>query len=113
MASLIDEYRRHAADQGRFAMKDDADASDESYGRLQAAFHSLVREGKRTELFRLYEDVDPWVQWWAAAHTLEVDDVRAIAKLEQLEHSGIPLVSSGARYTIQEWENGELRFSPP
>jgi hypothetical protein len=65
-----------------------------------------------TSFFRFYDDVDPSVQCWPAAHTLEIDEARAWAKLEQLEKSGNPHVSMDAKYTIQEWKNGELRFLP-
>lgn len=112
MTSLLDEYRRHAVDHGVHTLEGDADANNESYGRLKCAFVALVNEGKRNELFHFYDDIDPWVQWWAAAHTLEIDEVRASTKLAQLEKSGIPHVSTGAKYTIQEWKNGQLRFLP-
>ncbi len=112
MTSLLDEYRRHAADYGAHVIEGDADASNESYDRVQRAFISLVNEGKGNELFRLYDDSDPSVQCWAAAHTLEIDEARALAKLEQLEKSGIPHISTDAKYTIQEWKNGALRFLP-
>jgi hypothetical protein len=112
MTSLLDEYRQHAADHGVHSLEGDADASNAAYDRLQNVFVSLAREGKRNELFRLYDDVDPSVQCWAASHTLEIDEARALAKLGQLEKSGIPLVSMVAEYTIKEWKNGELRFLP-
>ena len=112
MISLLDEYRRHAAEHGVGISEGDADASNASYDRLHDAFISLAREGKRNDLFRLYSDVDPSVQCWAAAHTLEVDETRALAKLEQLENSENPHVSMDAKYTIQEWKNGALTFLP-
>ena len=112
MTSLLDEYRRHAVDQGAFMTEGDGDASNASYDRLQDAFVSLAREGKRRQLFNLYDDDDPWVQSWAAAHTLEIDEARALTKLEQLVNLGIPLVSSCAKHAIEEWKSGELRFLP-
>jgi hypothetical protein len=39
----------------------------------------------------------------AAAHTLEVDEHRALAKLRQLAVAEIPLISTEAKYTIEEW----------
>ena len=112
MTLWLDEYRRHAANHGVHTMEGDAAKSNESYFRLQDAFIALVGEGKRNELFRLYDDVDPCVQVWAAAHTLEIDESRALAKLEQLEKSGIPHASFDAKYTIQEWTSGNLKFLP-
>ena len=112
MSSLLDDYRRHAADYGAHVIEGNADASNESYARVQRAFIALVNEGEGSELFRFYDDVDPSVQCWAAAHTLEVDETRALPKLEQLEKAGIPHISTDAKYTIQEWKSGALRFLP-
>ena len=74
MASLLDDYRRHAFDHGAHTLEGDADAINDSYDRVQRAFISLINEGKGGELFVLYDDSDPSVQCWAAAHTLEVDE---------------------------------------
>jgi len=112
MTSSLDQYRRHAFDHGFHTAECNADAGSESYDHLQEAFATLVRDGRRNELFGLYDDADPSVQCWAAAHTLEVDEARALAKLEQLEKSEVPHVSMDAEYTIKEWKSGELRFLP-
>jgi hypothetical protein len=56
--------------------------------------------------------MDPWVQSWAAAHTLELDETRALKKLEQLTNSQIPLISSCAKHAIEEWKSGQLKFFP-
>ncbi len=53
-------------------------------------------EGNRGELLSLYDDPNPAVQCWAAAHTLELDEAMALTKLEQLETPGIPVVSLDA-----------------
>ncbi len=112
MTSLLDEYRRHACDQGAAMLEGEGDASNSAYDRLQDALVSLIRAGRRHELFGLYDDLDPWVQSWAAAHTLEIDEARALAKLEQLQKSENPHVSSCAKFAIEEWKNGALRISP-
>jgi hypothetical protein len=112
MNARIDEYRRYAADHGRHTLDGDVDATNFAYDELQRVFVSIVRAGFASELFQLYDDRDPWVQSWAAAHSLEVDPERALDKLRQLETAGIPHVSTGAKYTIEGWNNGTLRFLP-
>jgi hypothetical protein len=112
MTSLLDEYRIHAADHGAHTVDGDSEATNASYNQVQSAFLSLMRQGKGHELFALYDDTDPSVQCWAAAHTLEVDEARAIRKLEQLKSAGIPHVSTNAHFTIEEWKSGNLRFLP-
>jgi hypothetical protein len=112
MTSTLEQYRRHATDHGLHMMSGDAEASNESHDRLLNTFGSLVRDGNRRELLTLYDDPNPSVQCWAAAHTLELDEAMALEKLEQLERSGIPIVSLNAEYTIKEWKNGNLKFIP-
>jgi hypothetical protein len=113
MSDLIDDYRRHAAAHGTFTLQGEADLGNASHAQLQEAFLALARQGARNKLFDLYSDPDLWVQWWAAAHTLEVDASRALAKLEQLAQTGVPIVASGAQETIKEWQKGALSFFQP
>ena len=49
---------------------------------------------------------------WAAAHTLELDEPRALEKLRQLESADIPHISFSAEYVIKGWESDDLRFLP-
>jgi hypothetical protein len=112
MTTLLDDYRRYAVDHGKHTLEGDADATNTAYDHLQDVFAAILKAGMGKELFPLYNDPDPWVQSWAAAHTLEVDELQALAKLSELESAGIPHVSTSAKYTIEGWKNGELRFLP-
>ena len=49
---------------------------------------------------------------WAAAHTLEIDESKALEKLKQLESAKILHISFDAEYTIKEWIAGDLHFLP-
>ena len=50
------------------------------------------------------------MQLWAATHMLEVDEKKAITKLRNLQAAGKGLVSTSAKYTILEWNEGALSF---
>ena len=113
MDPLVDEFRRHAIDYGLFTAQGDTDGIDKSNRTQQRLFLILVNQGKGSELLDLYNDVDPWVQLAAAAHTLEIDEARASAKLEALEKAGSPHISTDAKYTLEGWKNGTLRFLRP
>jgi hypothetical protein len=113
MEQLLTAYRQHAVDHGTNTLEGDAEATNAAYDHLQEVFLAIVEAGKGAELFQFYDDSDPWVQSWAASHTLEIDEAQALAKLWELERAGIPHVSTSAKYTIQGWKNGELRFLPP
>ena len=113
MASLLEDYRRHAVAHGVHSFDGDYVACNAAHDAIQQIFLQLFKAGKAAELFSFYDDPDVWVQCWAAAHTLEVDEPRALAKLEQIERTGEPNVSSDAHYTIEEWKLGNLRFVEP
>jgi hypothetical protein len=109
---MLQEYIRHASVHGNCTIEGDSEGANLAYGCLQQTFEQIVRSGEGDLLFGLYEDDDLWVQSWAAAHTLELNETRALAKLEQLVIARIPHVSTSAKYTIQGWKAGELRFLP-
>ncbi|MCY2963553.1 MAG: hypothetical protein NT069_07875, partial [Planctomycetota bacterium] len=83
------------------------------YATLQDTFVTLARNGHLARLFELYDDNDVWVQIWAASHTLEIDEERALEKLKQLENSRVPLIATIAKHTAVEWKSGRLRFPHP
>ena len=105
MTSLLDDYRRHAADHGAYMIEGEADASNESYDRLQEVFVALARDGLRNDLFRLYDDSDPGcnvgqqgIRWKSMrrGHWR----TRSLRKQEFLKRQ------HGRKYTIQEWKSG-------
>jgi hypothetical protein len=112
MNTLLDAYQRHASDHGKHTLQGDAEATNAAYDHLRNTFVAIVKAGYGHELFRFYDETDPWVQLWAAAHTLEIDEARALAKLRERVNARIPHISTSAKYTIQGWKNGELRFLP-
>jgi hypothetical protein len=112
MEALLAEYRRHASDHGAFSAQFDADGCNAAYEQLNEAFHALIQARRRRELFSLYDDSDPSVQCWAATHTLEVDEARALDKLKQIEAVDIPLISAGVKHIVREWKSGALRYFP-
>jgi len=87
MPRLINEYRHHAAEHGKNTQDGNAEATNAPFDCLQAVIVEIVGESKGRELLSLYEDEDPWVQTWAATHTLKIDEKCALAKLEQLAKS--------------------------
>jgi hypothetical protein len=107
---LIARYREWAKIHGEGTVSGDFKSANKAYKKLTAILEQLSSECCDEELFRLYLDDDPWVQNWAAVHTLEIDEQRASRKLQELVDAKIPLLSSGARYTLAGWRAGELQF---
>ena len=110
VSDFLGAYRRYAVEHGHNTLEGDSDATSAAHDLLQKIFVEIVEAGQGNDLFRFYDDPDPWVQSWAASHTLEIDEARALAKLTELERAGISHISTSAKYTIQGWKSGELRF---
>ena len=110
--SLLEEYRKDAilhtecTENGRYRKGNNA------HDRLQETFLKIVKSGCGNDLFSFYDDENTGVQAWAASHTLELDESRALEKLRQLESADIPHISFDAKYVIEGWESEDLRFLP-
>ncbi|WP_127115980.1 DUF2019 domain-containing protein [Shimia sediminis] len=105
----IAKYREWAAMHGNYTRSGDAKKTNHSHDELQKVLADLIAENADRLLFALFKDDDTSVQLWAAAHTLELDENRAINKLQDLSDLNVPLVSMSARYTIKGWKAGGLR----
>lgn len=109
MVSLLARYRELAELHGKHTFVGDAKKTNRTFHELHRVLAELVAEETDIFLFSLYDDEDSFVQLWAAAHTLELDEIRATSKLQELVDLGIPIVSMSARYTITGWNEGDLR----
>lgn len=107
---LIDRYIELAKIHGEGTVSGDFKNANKAYKKLATLLEQLSAECLDEALFALYQHEDPWVQNWAAVHTLEIDELRASRKLEELVDANLPLLSSGARYTLEGWRAGRLRF---
>jgi Domain of unknown function (DUF2019) len=106
---LLEEYRRYASEHGKHIKEADPDRSNVAHDNLHKTFLSLIAAGRGQDLILLFDDPDESVQLWAAAHSLEVDERKALEKLQAIADAA-SFVSLDAKYTIEEWRSGELRF---
>ena len=109
MNILLTNYRNNAKLHGICTFSGDSKQTNRAYDELLRTLKVLVSNNADNLLFSLYEDDDLFVQLWVAAHTLELDEQRAIDKLQGLVDSGAPIVSMSAKYTISGWNEGGLR----
>jgi hypothetical protein len=113
MASILEQFKQHAAIHGVSTEEGNSDGANVSYELLQKVYFELMNTGNPETLLTLFDDPNPWVQLCAAGHALEIDEPSALTKLGQLETENIPLISTSAKYTILGWKAGQLRFIPP
>ena len=81
-----------------------------AHDKVHDVLLEMIDEKVDIKLFDLYDDSEELVQLWAAKHTLEIDEKRALTKLDELRHSPRDTISSGAQFTQIGWENGTLSF---
>lgn len=113
-SDLIDAYRKAAAQQGKLADQGNAKAANKQYQILAKIVRLLRSRGKddQAQLASLLNDTNPYVQLWAAAHSLEFAPVQAEAALKKImaDCKNVRLVSFMASVTLDEWKKGKLVF---
>jgi hypothetical protein len=107
---LLQDYRKYAFAHGEAIRACNSKKANKAHDALWEVLKRIVASGCDSELFGLYEDEDPDVQSWAAAHTLEIDEKKATAKLQELVDAQIENVSWNSKYALAEWKKGNLRF---
>ena len=70
----------------------------------------LKKTNELYELKQFLEDKNLGVVAWAAYFLLTVDEELAIKKLKMIEDANIPNLSNSAKYTLKEWESGNLNI---
>jgi hypothetical protein len=108
--TLLSDYRVSAIAHGSATIEGNSRKTNRAYDRLHETLNKIANSNEDNALLEFFNDTEVWVQLWAAAHSLEIDADKATAKLQSLADAEIPLISMSARYTIKEWENGNLSF---
>lgn len=107
---LISDYKDTAILHGNGTMSGNKRKANQAYTRLQNILKKITEIDEDKALLDLFSDENVWVRLWAAAHSLEIDETKAKKNLRHLADAEIPIVSMNARYTLQEWDNGSLKF---
>jgi hypothetical protein len=110
MSNHLNDYRVAAAQHGEYTRAGESDLANTAHSRLQQALLALIADGSDSQIMDLYNDSDPWVQLWAATHTLEIDEQKAMAKLTSLQNDRKPILSLSAKYTLKSWQEGKIAF---
>lgn len=109
MNDSLAKYRTNAETHGKYTLEGNSTKTNLAYDGLHNALDELISNKADKLLFSLYENSDLSVQLWAATHTLELDERRAMDKLQAIADLGASVISMSARYTIKGWMEGELR----
>jgi hypothetical protein len=107
----IDEVLAQYKDGALGTSDRDPRKANKAQARMHAAYKSLREtvEG-REAILSLLDDPSPHVRCWAAAHSLEWNEVAAVTVLEGLRESRGPC-SFDAEMTLAEFRKGQLSFN--
>ncbi len=109
-ADLISKYAAAARKHGEGTRTGDYKLANRSYNTLMTLLKEISRKSADNLLLTLFDNEDVWVQIWAAAHSLETFEKQARAKLQSIAESAIPLAGTNAKYTLIEWDKGNIKF---
>jgi hypothetical protein len=112
IAKYLDDFIRHSMDHWKYSHEGDSEKANISYDCLCNTYNTIVKIGKVDSLFALYDHPELCVQARAATRTLEINEAKALAKLEQLEKADDPHISFDAEQIIISWKAGKLHFLP-
>lgn len=107
---LIQEYRDFAIKHTEYSEKGDYKTVNKSYSKIMKVLKKLITLKEDDKLLQLLNDDNPGVRCWAATNCLEIKESEALKTLEALEKGHYPEASFNAKYVIQEWKKGNLKF---
>ena len=103
----LDLYTSSAKAHGDASLEGDHKRANVSYDQLIKCFKELRKSGKSDKLLGLFNHSDPNVRLWAATHSLELDEQKAVAMLRELATAD-NFSSFSAQMILDQWEKGEF-----
>jgi len=110
--ALATEYERLAVERSQALTDNDSKRANRCYDRMHRVknrMRALPDRGAGALKRVLSSNEDPNVRLMVAAALLAVDEVLALAELDDLASRCSGLVSASARMTADEWKRGALR----
>lgn len=109
LAAYVDASSAH----GKATESGNHKVANKNYDVIAAVYGELRQRGleERKRLLVLLDHKDPGVRCWAASHTLEFAPEESEAVLKALARIQGSLVGFSAEVTLDEWRNGNLKFS--
>ncbi|MBI9069010.1 MAG: hypothetical protein JEZ09_17065 [Salinivirgaceae bacterium] len=84
--------------------------ANKAYNKIVAAMAYLKKNDSLLELKKLLNNKDYSIVSWAATYLIGTDTKLAINILEEIRDLKIQHISMDAKYTILEWESGDLEL---
>ncbi|HBK82977.1 MAG TPA: DUF2019 domain-containing protein [Flavobacterium sp.] len=83
---------------------------NKEFDRISNYAGFLKKNNALIELKPFLEDKNFGVVAWAAYFLLTIEEELAIKTLKMIEQAKIPNISNSAKYTLKEWESGNLNI---
>lgn len=79
------------------------------YDKIRNIVAFLKEEKAIPTLSVFYNHPNPYVRLNASAYLLPIDEKRSLSVIKTIENEEKGIISVTAKYTIKEWENGNLK----
>lgn len=104
---LLDQYVNSAIAHGDASVDGNHNKANLNYDKIVKCFKELQKAGGSEKLLDLLRHDDASVRLWAATHSLESNEHKAVAVLHELSIAD-HFSSLSAQIVLDQWEKGEF-----
>ena len=106
---LLATLPKWAIAEGERRLSGNSKATNKAYDQLHSTLKILIEKEWDNSILDFLNDENVWVQLWASAHCLELNEKLSVRKLEELIEKDASIAGMSAEYTLEGWKNGGLR----
>ena len=110
ITELIDDYRKYVVLYKNGYTGGNSKEVNKAHKEINIVLNELISINEDIKLVDLLNDEDKWIQLCAATHLLEVEETKALKTLNIIKNENIQFLSLIAETTIDEWNEGNLKF---
>ena len=108
---LISDYVKHSQEHGNGTKNGDYIRTNKAYDRIIETYKEIIKFGEEGQqaLLELLEHNNLSVSGWAATHSLEFSEEKAIEALEKITlNDGI--IGFDAKMVLEQWKKGTFKI---
>ena len=111
LLDAVKKYKECSHAHGEASKQGDYKITNKNYYLLIEAYLIIKSYGEEGEklLIDLFNDENDSVRCWAATHSLEINESKAIKILKKLK-SGKGIIAFNAEMVLSEWKKGRLKL---
>ncbi|WP_291529130.1 hypothetical protein [Bacteroides sp. UBA939] len=104
---LVEEFRQRAIKHYKYSLEGDYKHGNAEIKGINKVYAAIKKQEELEELLQLIYSDTPEVVSLAATYCMKFSPEKCLEALNKLFKEDIPLISSGAKYAIQNWNNNK------